>query len=146
MNIPLNLSPTTSDLVPSYDKPVAFDGQVIRAPSSKRVVHRDYKTGVSTLETVEDFGCQFINSSQSEIDFTIKQSMSIHPQDPLSAKNDLRLSVDMGRDGWRTAIDAHYVMTCDAKYFYIQAHWKACCDDDVIFERSFDETIKRNYM
>lgn len=146
VSIPLNDSPVASELVPSYDKPVRFDGQVMRAPSSKRVVHRDYKTGVSTLETVEDFGCQYFNSSQSEIDFTIEQSMSVHPQDPLSAKNDLRLCVAMGRDGWRTAIEAHYVMTCDAKYFYIQAHWKACCDDDVIFERSFDETIKRNYM
>ncbi len=52
----------------------------------------------------------------------------------------------MGRDGWRTGIEAQYVMTCDGGNFYIKARWTAKHDDEVIFEKAFDETIKRNFM
>ncbi len=114
--------------------------------SSKRIVHKDYQTGISTLETYDDFGRQFFTSSQSEIDFTIHQSLSIHPEDPHSAKNDIHLCVDMGREGWQTSLEARYVMTCDAGHFYIKAHWQACHDKEVIFEKSFDEVIKRHFM
>lgn len=146
VTVPLNMSPTPSDLVPDYDSPVTFAGDLLRAPGSKRVVHRDYKTGTHILETYEDFGRQRFASCASEIDFIIEQAMSIHPQDPLSAKNAIHLCVDMGREGWRTGIEADYEMTCDASHFYIKAHWTARVEDKVIFEKSFDETIKRNYM
>ncbi|PFG45438.1 hypothetical protein ATG66_3724 [Vibrio sp. ES.051] len=146
IQLPLNHTQTPTDRVPAYSRAVSFDGEQRTPTDSQRVVHRDYQTGITTLETYDDFGCQYFNSSQSEIDFDIHQFLSIHPEDPHSAKNDIRLRVDMGRDGWRTGIEAQYVMTCDQENFYIHAHWTAKHDDEVIFEKSFDETIERNFM
>lgn len=146
IHFPLNCHPEISERVPAYHQPVTFHGEQRRPSDSLRIVHRDYKTGITTLETFDDFGCQYFDSSQSEIDFDVHQKLSIHPQDPLSAKNDLRLRVEMGREGWRTGIEAHYVMTCDAENFYIQAQWVAKHEDDVIFEKCFDETIARYFM
>lgn len=146
VTLPLNRTPTFSERVPAYSTPASFDGEQRRPTESQRVVRRDYKTGVTTLETFDDFGCQYFHSSQSEIDFDIHQLLSVHPEDPLSAKNDLLLRVDMGRDGWRTGIEAHYVMTCDANNFYIKAQWTAKHEDEVVFEKSFDETIERYFM
>ncbi len=144
--LPLNQTPTPSNLVPEYDEPVTFNGKTLRGADSKRIVHRDYKTGLVTLETMEDFGRQFFESSQSDIDFTIHQQFQIHPNDPLSAKNDIQLKVDMGRDGWRTGIECEYSMHCDHDHFYINARWKALHDNEVIFEKPFKQTIKRNFM
>ncbi len=146
LSLPLNSTPTPSSLVPEYEQPVTFDGRTLRAADSKRVTHRDYKTGIITLETFEDFGRQFFNSSQSEIDFTIHQQFSIHPDDPLSAKNDIALKVDMGRDGWWTGLECRYQMHCDHDHFYITARWKAFHDNEVVFEKPFNCTIKRNFM
>ncbi len=146
VNLPINLSQTPSNHIQDYDSEVSFNGHVIRESNSQRVVEKDYKTGVTTLKTLDDFGQQFYTSAQSEIDFAIEQSLSIHPQDPLSAKNEIHLKVEQGHDNWRTGIEARYTMTCDAEHFYIQAQWKASCDGNTIFEKGFDEVIKRNFM
>lgn len=146
IKLPLNLTQTFTDRIPFYNRPVSFNGEQRSPTNSQRTVCRDYKTGITTLETYDDFGCQYFNSSKSEIDFNIHQFLSIHPEDPLSAKNDIRLRVDMGREGWRTSIKAQYIMTCDANNFYIKAHWTASHKGEVIFEKTFDETIKRNFM
>ncbi|AZL84566.1 CocE/NonD family hydrolase [Aliivibrio salmonicida] len=146
ITLPVNAQPICSKSVPEHNKTVSFNGKILRPSDSKRVTHRDYKTGVVTLETMEDFGRQFYESSQSEIDFIIHQELSIHPDDPLSAKNDIRLKVDMGREGWWTGIECHYEMICDHDYFYITANWKAFYDNDVVFEKQFTETIKRHFM
>lgn len=146
VDIPLNLTPTPSTLVPEYNRPVAIDATTLRESESKRIVHRDYKTGITTLETYEDFGRQLFHSCQSEIDFTITQALSIDANDPLSAKNNIQLSVDMGREGWQTGIQAEYTMTCDKNNFYVTAQWQALHDGEVIFEKQFDETIKRHFM
>lgn len=146
VSVPFNSALQSSDLVPEYDVPVSFNGHTLRPARSKRIVHKDYKTNITTLETLEDFGRQYFESSDSEIDFTIEQQFSIDPNDPLSAKNDIQLVVDMGRDGWHTGLEAHYVMTCDKHNFYITAKWQALHEGDVIFEKQFDETIKRDFM
>ncbi|WP_165313543.1 CocE/NonD family hydrolase [Vibrio ziniensis] len=146
VTVPFNSAPSLSDFVPSYDKATRFDGEVVRAPNSQRTVYKDYKSGIWTLETVDDFGCNYYSSSNSEIDFNIKQVFSIHSNDPLSAKNEIKLHVDMGRDNWRTSISAVYTMTCDADQFYIRAKWEARTEGEIFFEKVFDETILRNFV
>lgn len=143
--IPLNNNPTLTDRVPAYDQPITFDGKELSPSVSKRIVHKDYKTGITTIETQEDFGKQFYQSAQSDIQFVMDQLQSVHQSDPLSAKNEITVKVDMGRDGWRTNIKGHYVMTCDKDNFYIQIHWQAYHEGALIFNKDFSDTIKRNF-
>lgn len=146
VDIPVNKKPTPEKNIQPYTEETTFSGRQIRPPESSRIIHKDYKTGITTLETFDDFGCQYFNSSQSEIEFTSHQLLSIHQEDPLTARNEIQLKVNMGRDGWRTGLDAHYIMTCDSDNFYIKAKWVTLHDDKPIFTRNFDETIKRNFM
>lgn len=146
IKIPVNENPETYRNIQQYNEEISFSGKQVRPAESSRVVCRDYKTGITTLETVDDFGCQYFDSSDSEVDFLCHQRLTIHEDNPLSAGNEIRLKVNMGRDGWRTGLDAHYVMTCDADNFYVRVKWIALHDDEVVFEKSFDEIIKRNYM
>jgi len=143
--LPLNQHPTISENIPEYHKPVTFNGKELAASESKRVVHKDYKTGITTLETREDFGRQFYESAQSDIQFIMDQQQSVHHRDPLSAKNDIKVKVDMGRENWRTTIKGHYVMTCDKDNYYLQVQWRAYQDQTLIFSKDFNDTIKRNF-
>ena len=146
IQLPLNTTQTATDRVPPLEAEVRFDGEQRAPTQSERIVHRDYRSGITTLETYDDFGRQYFNSADCEIAFDVHQKLSIHPQDPHSAKNDIRLKVAMGRDGWRTGLDGHYVMTCDGDNFYIKARWQALVDGEVIFEKAFDETLPRHFM
>ena len=134
----------TSEITPpSYDKPVSYAGQSLRPYDSQRVVHHDYKSGKVCLETTDDFGRQHFDSCDTEIDLRMKQLQTIHPENPLSAESELFYELDMGREGWWTGLTAHYHMRCDYNFFYITAHWQALEDDQVVFEKQFEETIKR---
>ncbi|RLQ21116.1 CocE/NonD family hydrolase [Seongchinamella sediminis] len=146
IRLPLNDQSTAADRVPACDSAVTFAGEQRRPTDSQRSVRRDYRSGITTLETHDDFGCQYFESSRSEVAFSVNQVLSIHTDDPLSASNELLLRVDMGREGWRTGITARYLMTCDADNFYLKAQWTARHDDKLVFERDFDETIQRHFM
>jgi len=145
IKVPLNNTPTPAKHIPEYDQAVDFDGKALRDAESKRVVHKDYKNGMTTLETYEDFGKQLYHSSQSDIEFVMHQQQSVHQNDPLSAKNDMTLTVKMGRDNWRTTIKARYLMTCDKHNFFINVSWQAYHDQTLVFTKDFNETITRNF-
>jgi len=128
---------------PYYDQAVSYNGKSIRNSDSQRMVHHDYKTGVVTLETHDDFGRQYYDSCDSEIDMSMSQWQSIHPEDPLSAESKLHFNLTMGREGWWTGLEGDYSMRCDADNFYITSKWQAFHDGELIFSKDFEETIKR---
>ncbi|BDM63427.1 peptidase S15 [Shewanella sp. NFH-SH190041] len=146
ITLPLNSTQTPTNRIPTYNRAIQFAGEQRTPSNSERIIKKDHKTGITTLETYDDFGCQFFNSSQSEVQFDIHQFLSIHPQDPYSAKNDITLHVEMGRDGWRTGLNANYIMTCDHNNFYINAYWVTKHNNEVVFKKEFNEVIKRNYI
>ncbi|TXR53381.1 CocE/NonD family hydrolase [Reinekea thalattae] len=146
LQLPLNNAPEVSSAFADYEETLSFNAQQTKPMVSERTLHTDSETGVITLETLEDFGNDFYQSTQSECEFSIHQLRSIHPLDPLSAKNDIRFHVNMGREGWRSALKARYQMTSDADHFYISANWQAYVDGELIFTKDFTETIKRQFL
>lgn len=144
ISIPYREAPETEFEPAALTTPVTFAGETLRASDSQRVVHHDYKTGIVTLDTADDFGRQHFTSCDSDIDFKMDQQQSIHPDDPLSARSVLNFELSMGRDHWWTGLKSHYEMHCDKDHFYINATWKAYIEDQLVFEKSFDETIQRN--
>ena len=146
VSLPLNTAPTLVEGFEDYDEAGVFESEQLTPIESQRQVIKDYKTGITTLETLEDFGDEFYASSQSHCAFSIHQQRSIHEDDPLSAKNDIALKVNMGREGWSTALEAHYVMTCDAERFFVDAQWQVYINDKLVLSRDFQETIKRHLV
>ncbi|MGB3599342.1 MAG: CocE/NonD family hydrolase [Marinomonas sp.] len=128
---------------PQYDEPVSYDGYALRDSDSQRFVHHDYKTGVVTLETHDDFGRQHYNSCDTDIDMSMSQWQSIHPEDPLSAQSKITFDLTMGREGWWTGLKGDYQMRCDRENFYITSHWRAFHEGEQVFSKEFEEIIKR---
>lgn len=128
---------------PEYDTAVSFAGTELRSSDSQRLVHQDYKTGLVTLETHDDFGRQHYQSCNTEIDMKMSQWQTIHPENPLSAQSRLTFELEMGREGWWTGLKSEYHMHCDREHFYIRCTWQAFHEDERIFYKEFNETIKR---
>lgn len=128
---------------PAYDKAASYEGASLRASDSQRLIHQDCKTGIVTLETHDDFGRQHYTSCDSEIDLKMSQWQSIHPENPLSAESKLVFELEMGREGWWTGLKSMYHMRCDHDYFYVTSTWQAFHDGELIFNKEFEETIKR---
>lgn len=143
IELPYRDSLTTEIEPPKYQQDVAFDGETLRASDSQRHVHHDYKTGLVTLETHDDFGKQHFHSCKTDIDMKMSQWQSIQPEDPLSAESKLALDLAMGRDGWRTSLKSEYSMRCDYQYFYVTCKWQAFHDNELVFNKTFTEKIKR---
>lgn len=143
IDVPYRDNIFTEQEPPYYDTPVSYDGSSMRLSDSQRFVKKNYKTGLVTLETHDDFGRQHLNSCDTEIDMKMSQWQNIHPDDPLSAESKLQFELQMGREGWWTSLQGEYHMQCDDKYFYVNCTWKAFRDGEQVFSKEFKENIKR---
>ena len=76
----------------------------------------------------------------------LSEQFFIHPQDPLSARCTSRWEQVGGRDGqmWRTEAEAE--LTSDANQFHTTAHLRAYLNDELVFDRHFDDHIDRNLL
>ncbi len=76
----------------------------------------------------------------------LKEEFFIHPNNPLSARCTSFWEQTGGREGqmWRTEASAE--MHCDAVLFYSTAHLRAFLNDELIFERQFEDSVPRQLV
>lgn len=76
----------------------------------------------------------------------VKDRFSIHPDDPLSAKATHEWENEGGREGqmYRTHITSEF--SADAEFFYPRATLRAWENDKLVFEKSFEDRIRRNLV
>jgi hypothetical protein len=72
--------------------------------------------------------------------------MSIHPDDPLSARHFIEYEMTGGRDGqmYHTRSEANF--TSDADHFYPSASLKCWLNEELVFEREWKDKIPRNLV
>ncbi|MGI9365893.1 MAG: CocE/NonD family hydrolase [Rhizobiaceae bacterium] len=76
----------------------------------------------------------------------LTEQFFIHPNDPLSARATAHWQQTGGREGkmWRT--EAKASMHCDALWFYSTARLEAYLNNDLIFEKEFEDKVPRNLV
>jgi hypothetical protein len=121
-------------------------GVELRPGQSKKDILEDHKTGEVRIRTQTDYGHYWHRSCDTGIDFTIDQILSIHPDDPNSAKSETTLQVKMQQGETATALKGHYEMTSSSQHYFITATWQVLAEDRCIFEKCFDEKIERFYV
>lgn len=67
--------------------------------------------------------------------------LSVHPDDPGSAGQDIAATTTMGRPGWRVRTGVYTRIVCTADAFIVQARLQAFDGDQAVFSRSWNETI-----
>ncbi len=122
----------------------AWQAENLRAASYSRKTHTDPESGAVITEIFSDAGKNRDSDHGLVSGSWMKESWSIHPDDPLSAKGSAEWEQTGGREGqmWRTHAEAE--ITSDAENFLHKAVLRAWENDALIFEREYAQKQPRN--
>lgn len=112
----------------------------------------DYGKDVWTLTDIQDGGCTEINKNEELSGFYFgeynKNVWEIDPKNPLSAKNKCDWVYEMGRkeDNWNIKFESETTLTSDSENFLLVNKIKAFENEKLISDRTFTDTIARNFI
>ncbi len=144
--------PSERDRTPTFPEAVAappLEQETLRAPSNRRETTVDPETGRVTITIVDDFGKTRIRSHGMIAGSVGRETHSILPDDPLSAKMTTHWTEELARDegpwaGWSIRTETYSAMTATATHFHLTARIEAYEGETLVFSRDFDETIARD--
>lgn len=118
----------------------------IRAAEQTRTIERDLASGETVLRIVDDFGEERDMDSGLTSGEIARETYSIYPDDPLSARVGTHWTETMSReeDGWSIRTETYSTMRSDADCFYLTGRIEAYEGDELVFEKDFRETIVRD--
>ncbi|MEM8749675.1 MAG: CocE/NonD family hydrolase [Pseudomonadota bacterium] len=133
----------------TFEKPEgapAWRAEELRAPSYSRTMRTDKTSGTVITEIHADSGENRDLEHGLISGSWMKESFSIHPDDPLSAQCDASWEQTGGHDGqmWRTTAEA--TMSCDATHFHSTARLRAYSNEELIFDREFKDSVQRDLV
>lgn len=121
-----------------------WETETLREANNSRIQETDLNSGMVHLRIVDDFGKErdcahgLINGSIA------RETWSIHPDDPLSARGTCHWSDEIERENIRLRTETRCEMWSDAHNFYLSAKLEAFENDALIYEREITDQIPRN--
>ncbi|ANT63153.1 peptidase S15 (plasmid) [Salipiger sp. CCB-MM3] len=139
------------DAHPGFEPPAhgpACPITMIRPAKLERHVTTDYLTGEVTYVTNGEgglFGEGVLRFDEigTVLSHSLRRELTIHPEDPTSARYKLHQDYEMGRDGWMTRSLLDGEMTCDAETFFLKATMVVTLNGEEVFAKTWDEAIPR---
>jgi hypothetical protein len=131
------------DFPPSEAAPPQ-QSESIRKSANSRRIEQDLATGETTLRIVDDFGARRIKPHGLEVGMTARETYSIKPDDPLSAKAETHWTMTIGRDDWRVRTETYTTQWADRENFFIRAEMEAFEGETRVFHRAWDRKIPRD--
>jgi len=120
--------------------------KTVDAPWNKREVRIDQATGERRMLMEDDFG----RSTDLEHGLTTwgrgRESYSILPEDPLSARQECHWSMETSRGNWVTRTETYSSMRATATHFHITGRLEAYEGKKQILVRHWDEKVKRRLL
>ncbi len=77
---------------------------------------------------------------------SLRRTLTIHPDDPLSAEYSLHQVYEMGREGWETVITLDTAMTSDHETFYLTARMQVSHNGTEVTTRDWQQAIPRHLI
>ncbi len=128
-------------LAPEAAKSVLM--KVLKKPVHKREVKTDKKTGEKRLEIVDDFGTQQLSSHGLVIHEVGRESYSILPDDPLSARMETHWTETRKRRAWNIRTETHGRLTATRTHFVVWGKIEAFEGKKLVFTKEFNDKIER---
>jgi len=120
--------------------------KTVDAPWNKREVRIDQATGERRMLIEDDFG----RSTDLEHGLTTwgrgRESYSILPEDPFSARQECHWSMETSRGNWVTRTETYSSMRATATHFHITGRLEAYEGKKQILVRHWDEKVKRRLL
>jgi predicted acyl esterase len=132
---------------PEGSAPVAL--QETRSHATDRPLdHIDRTSAAGRVDLLRTRDRGAWRTTDTDVDYDTKGEMrfSMHPDDPLSAEQEINLATTMGRPGWRVRTESQTRISCTADAFVLQARLEAWEGDDKVFERTWDRQIPRDNL
>ena len=111
---------------------------------NRRELTRDQATGETRLTIVDDFG----RSTIADLDLSTwacgRESYSILPDDPLSAKQSCHWTEERSRGDWKVRTETYSAMTASKTHWHITGRLEAFENDVLVYSRDWDTRVKRN--
>lgn len=117
---------------------------VRKAKSSRTTAHGE--GGTVTLTVFNDFGCDRDLEHGLETGSLTEEVWSIHPDDPLSARAEIRWEQTLRRGDWSVRTETSSAMWSDATHFHLTGKVTAYEGDSVIFTRDYADSIERKLV
>jgi putative CocE/NonD family hydrolase len=141
---PLATGDETSFAEPEAAAPWSIE--TLREATSERRVERDQRTGLVTLAIVDDFG-EVRDSDHGLCNGSVvRETWTIHPDDPLSARGETHWTQILSRKEWSVRTETFTFMRSDAESFHLTGRIEAYEGETLVFERDFDETLPRDHV
>ncbi|MCO4316440.1 CocE/NonD family hydrolase [Phyllobacterium sp. 21LDTY02-6] len=119
---------------------------ILREAANRRHIEHDQVSGRIALVIEDDFGEARDRDHGLIHGGTARERWEIDPGDPLSARGETHWTEISGRDDWRIRTETFTTMRSDAGHFYLTGRIEAYENDELAFERDFDETIERHFI
>ena len=117
--------------------------KALKPASNKRDTVIDEKTGELRIEIVDDFGEQEIKPHGMIVGGTGRESYSIKPDDPLSAKMETHWTEIRRRGTWNTRTETFGRLTASTTHWIVWGRIEAYEGKKKVFEKEFNEKIER---
>ena len=115
----------------------------VRPKNSERRVVRDEKTGMVRLFIDDDFGAVRDLGHGLVTGSAVRETWTIHPDDPLAARCDTHWTQEIGRGEWQLRTDTFATITCDDREFHLSARIEAYEGEERVLEKHFEESVPR---
>ncbi len=146
INIPLR--PLAMGDEASFDAPEAatpWRSESVRPATSTRDSER-LADGTLVLTIFNDFGADKDMAHGLISGSWTKEIWTIHPDNPLSAKAEIWWQQTLERGDWSIRTETHSSMVSDDDWFYLTGKVEAVEGTDLIFERIYEDKVKRGML
>jgi putative CocE/NonD family hydrolase len=123
----------------------AWKTERLRAAKSSRTTKR-LENGSVTTTIFNDFGSERDLDHGLESGSLTEEIWSIHPDDPLSARANIRWEQTLKRGDWSIRTETSSAMWSDEMHFHLTGKVVAYEADSIIFEREYADTIERRLI
>jgi len=120
--------------------------ETLRPMASTRLLEEDQGDGTVTLRIHDDFGEARDLDHGLVSGSEVKETWTIHPDDPLSARAECRWTQTLSREKWSVRTETAASLTADAANFYLAGRVEAFEGETPVFRRDFAEAIPRDHL
>jgi hypothetical protein len=119
--------------------------KTLAKPWNKREVTTDLATGETRMVITDDFGRYRISSHGLETWERGRETYTIRPDDPLSARQECHWTEEIARDGWRVRTETWSELTASKTHWHVKGRLEAYEGKRRILTRKWADRIERKF-
>jgi hypothetical protein len=146
LDLPVHQGSASGWTPPPAEHASRWQHKVLRPGKTTRKIETDLISGMVSLVINDDLGDAENLTHGLQTGETMTELWQVHPDDPLSARAVHTWEQRLSRGDWRVRTEAWAEMTATASHLRLQARLRAFEGDNLVFDRSFDEEVARQFV